>query len=95
MGYSPWGRKELDTTERLHLSNHLILQSQHLTSTMQIGKFLVLNSIVFLVIYFMHSTNSVWGFPGGTSAMCQSQYPQTSQYSLSSLVSIYLCKVLF
>ena len=22
MGYSPWGRKELDTTERLTLSHH-------------------------------------------------------------------------
>ena len=25
MGYSPWGRKELDTTERLHFHFHLLL----------------------------------------------------------------------
>ena len=25
VGYSPWGRKELDTTEQLHLLTHLLL----------------------------------------------------------------------
>ena len=24
VGYSPWGRKELDTTERLHLTGHYL-----------------------------------------------------------------------
>ena len=58
---------------------------------MQISKFLVLNSMFLLVIYFMHSINSVWGFPGGTSNMCQSQYPQTSQYSFFFCAK-YFCK---
>ena len=34
---------------------------------MQVSKFLVLNSMFLLATYFMHSTNSAWGFPGGTS----------------------------
>ena len=27
MGYSPWGRKDLDTTEKLTLSFHFVMES--------------------------------------------------------------------
>ena len=30
MGYSPWGHKELDTTERLHFHFHLFKESRRL-----------------------------------------------------------------
>ena len=28
-GYSPWGRKESDTTERLHLTKELVREENH------------------------------------------------------------------
>ena len=32
MGYSPWGRKESDTTERLHFTSLFTLHNEALTS---------------------------------------------------------------
>ena len=36
MGYSPWGRKELDMTERLSLSFHFPLLLRNLTNIWEI-----------------------------------------------------------
>ena len=30
VGYSPWGRKELDTTERLHLTAGEVIQTEEI-----------------------------------------------------------------
>ena len=38
IGYSPWGRKELDTTERLHFTLHFVVSSEFfLYSNGQVG----------------------------------------------------------
>ena len=44
VGYSPWGHKELDTIERLHLTLHAF-NSQELLS----AEFYFLNSALFLI----------------------------------------------
>ena len=38
IGYSPWGRKELDTTERLYLLTYLLLERKVMTNLDSIFK---------------------------------------------------------
>ena len=62
MGYSPWGRKELDTTERLHFRSHFrFTEDSGSEKLSDLPKLTQLNSNIIMILLYV----SLLSFPYG------------------------------
>ena len=79
MGYSPWGRKELDTTERLHTSHSAYKLNNRVT---------IYSLLLFVVL--VQSLSHVWLFATPWTAASQASLSFTISRNLLKLMSIEL-----